>query len=629
MKKNTVSATSTKKLTLLIVLGAVLLTTYVSFSPALKNGFINWDDNAYVFENRHLDKRMGEAIPYFFGPHYFIGNYVPVTMTVFALEYKAAKLDAKFYHKVNVFLHLINIMLVFWFMYLLSGKKLAVAAFVALIFGIHPMHVESVAWVSELKDLLYGLCFLAALIVYLNYIDFKTQNSGKSINPFLRSHLVVFLFFVLSVLSKPAAIVLPVVLLLIDFYRERKFDKWTWIEKIPYFIVSVIFGIIAIKAQRADNLLHNDYALTDKLFFASHSMLVYIYKFFLPVNLAMFYPYPKPEAGLPLLYYLAPMGVFVIFYLVYRTLKQTRLVVFGFLFFVVNILLVLQFVSIGDAVLAERYTYISYLGLLFAVGFTLNNVYEGSATKFKALKPYVLPAAVIAALVFSVQTYARCKVWKNDETIARDLMSKFPDDRLVQNNMGFILYEQHKYSEAIELYKKAIAQKPDYTRASINIVNAYFELNAYDIALEEVNNALKFEPHNSSLLNQRGFIFYSKHSYHEAIKCYDASLKESPENTYTYIYLSQCYFELKNYEESLQVLDKGLTYSPQSHYLLNNKGYTLLVMHRYSQAAEYFKMALAAQPDYRTAAVNLQNCNKALQDSARFESNTTFSANIK
>jgi hypothetical protein len=145
------------------LLSIITIITLYSFFPAFKNSFISWDDGDNVYENKNLSKPLPEAVAYFFEPNYVLGNYIPLTMITYTLAYHAAGVDPQFFHAVNIFIHLANVLLVFWLIYLLSRKKLLVASIVALLFGIHPMHVESVAWVSELKDVLYGFFFIAGI----------------------------------------------------------------------------------------------------------------------------------------------------------------------------------------------------------------------------------------------------------------------------------------------------------------------------------------------------------------------------------------------------------------------------------------------------------------------------------
>src|SRR5665213_2284058 len=181
------------------IVGAIVIVTYLVFSPALENNFTNWDDNHYVTDNPQLAKPIGESVSYYFSNFYFC-NYHPLTMIVYAMGFHSVQLHPELYHKVSLILHLLNVMLVFWFIYLLSGKKLEVAIIVSFFFGIHPMRAESVAWVAELKDVLYTFFFMGGLIAYYKFIK-----SGEKKN--IGLYLLTFILFILSGLSKPAAVI--------------------------------------------------------------------------------------------------------------------------------------------------------------------------------------------------------------------------------------------------------------------------------------------------------------------------------------------------------------------------------------------------------------------------------------
>ena len=223
-----------------VLLAVVLILTLIVFSNSFKNNFlVNWDDDGYILNNptiQHLDK--GSIHEIFTSFH--MGNYHPLTTLTYALEYKFFKLDPLPYHWLNLIFHLCNVVLVFLFIKLLSKKNLA-AVITAVLFAVHPMHVESVAWISELKDVLYTFFFLLSLLFYMQF--------AKKKNPAV--YILSLLMFVLSLLSKSAAVVLPVLLFLIDYFQSHKQNVKSVLLKVPFFILALIFGIIALKSQDA------------------------------------------------------------------------------------------------------------------------------------------------------------------------------------------------------------------------------------------------------------------------------------------------------------------------------------------------------------------------------------------
>ena len=590
----------------------IVVVTFFSLSPVMKNSFINQDDGIYVYQDTNLSKPLPEAVSFFFGPHYFSGNYIPLTMTVYALEYNAAGMTPEYYHTVNLFLHLCNVLLVFWFIYLLSRKKPLVASIVALFFGIHPMHVESVAWVAELKDVLYTFFFIAGLIAYYKYIEQKDKKNA------LRFPVIVFILFALAVLSKPAAIIFPIVLLLLDFYTGRKFDKWVWIEKLPFFIISFIFGVIAIKAQQADDLINNSFSIAQKIPFAAYSLLCYVVKFLLPVNLSFFYPYPSVASGhLPYLYYISLPVVILLFYGIYKTLKYSRLIAFGTLFFLVNILLVLQFITLGNSIIADRYTYIPYIGLFFIVAMGFDWLYHNNDQRFNKYKNVAITIVAFAALACIYISYNRCQVWENEDTMATDVLSKYPNDHISLNNKGYLLFTQGKYQESINFFIKAVQAKPDYVKASINLKDAYLKLKDYNDALIIIDTALKYTPQDYYLLNAKGKILSLQNNCTDAIKLFKAAIQVKNNDAIAYLNLSDCYFNLRDYDNAINTIAIALRYAPDNYVALNNMGYYLFLEGRYNQALKYYKASLNIKPDYTIASGNLANCYRAINDSTQ------------
>ncbi len=601
---------------LIFLMSAVVIVTFFSLSPVMKNSFINQDDNLYIFDNKDLGKPVPEAVAYFFGPHYFSGNYVPLTMMVYDAVYHVAGTEPGAYHTVSMFIHIVNVLLVFWFIYLLSRKKPWVGAIVALFFGIHPMHLESVAWASELKDMLYASFFVGGLVAYYYYTEPCITTVEKRKNS-LRFLIITFVLFMLALLSKPAAIIFPLVLLLIDFYNGRRSDKWLWLEKVPFLILSLIFGIIAIKAQQADQLINNNYPFAQRTLFACYGLLDYMLKFILPANLSAFYPFPVPGNGsLPLVYYAAPVIVIGIAYGVYRTLKYSRLIAFGFLFFFINLLLVLQLLSVGNAIIADRYTYVPYIGLLFIIAMGVDSLYNSSRPALSKWK-YPLAAALMAcAMLCSYLTYARCSIWENGETISADVLDKYPDDPIALNNKGYILFRQQKYEEAAVLFAKALRSKPGDVKTNINMVNCLLALKKTDDALTIANTALTYAPKNSYLLNIKGNVLSVQQKYPAAAAAYSEAIKQSTGDVNTYINLAACYDALQDKEHAMATLDAGLKYYADNCFLLNNKGYALYLRGRYAEALEYYKAALKSNPDFTTASVNIADCNRAISDSS-------------
>jgi len=391
---------------MLLWLSGILLITYLAFSPSLKNGFTNWDDNEYVATNNLVKSLSGDNIKKIFDTNNFISfNYHPITILSLAIDYKLSGFDPKTYHLTSLLFHLANTLLVFWFVFLLSEKKIMVAAVVSILFGIHPMHVESVAWIAERKDVLYVFFFMGSLIVYLKYI--QQQGMQK-----IMLYVLLLLLFLLSILSKAMAIVLPVVLLLIDYYKGRKLDRTLVLEKLPLFALSLLFGLLAVHIQSKGAIANFAvFTFLQRICFVSYGIVNYVYNVFVPIHLSAFYPYPSLVDGhIPSVFYFTPFIVIVLLGAVIYLVKKNKVVFFGFAFFMITIVMVLQFISVGKAIMADRYSYLSYVGLFFIIAMGYDWLQNNTDNKWDVYKK--VSSVLLGALLvfFFYQTYNRTKV---------------------------------------------------------------------------------------------------------------------------------------------------------------------------------------------------------------------------
>ncbi len=595
--------------TLIFVVIGLLLLTYISFYPSLKNGFTNWDDPGYVTENENITHLNAPAVKNMFS-HFMMSNYHPLTMLSLAMDYQAVKLDPARYHLVNVLLHLLNTLLVFLFIYKLSDKKILVAAIVALLFGIHPMHVESVSWVSSRKDVLFALFFLGGLVTYLNYVK---SNKLK-----LLFYALTLILFVLSALSKPAAVTFPVVLLLIDYYQKRKFDWKSIAEKVPFFLIAIVFGILSIRAQSDASAIStwSVMGLPYRFLFASYGFMAYLFKFLIPIHLSAVYPYPVTfpiTETLPIIFYITPALVLGIGFLLYKSLRISRLYVFGFLFYLVNVVLVLQFVSVGAVLMADRYAYLPYIGLAFIVAMELQRFYQSKSLNPAILKPLKMCVSAIlvcAAVVFAVATFQRTKVWRNNERLWTDVINKYPlkaetaylnrgnyyareanqYEKAMQDYNTFISINTHnasvfsnrgnlfglmkQYDKSLEDYQRALAIDSNFSDALVNSGTTYMTMRQYERALTFINRAIRINPNKLLSFQNRGFCNMSLGRNQEALKDLDYMISRMPDDFLNYFYRGITYYNSQKYQEALADFSKTIALNPSHGEAYSNRAQT-------------------------------------------------------
>jgi 4-amino-4-deoxy-L-arabinose transferase-like glycosyltransferase len=423
-----------------------------------------------------------------------IGMYQPLTSLSFALNYKLTGLDPAGFHAVNLFLHLINTLLVFVLIRRIS-KRAAVALLTCLFFGIHPMFAESVAWISERKDVLFAFFFLLSLIFYLEYVR---KNKG------LIFYILSFILFVCAVLSKTTAILLPVILLLADWYLVRKFSLKQFSEKIPFFLVSIVIAVVSLYSQYTaiftDNISIN-YNLLDRPFLISYSILFYIGMFFCPVKLSIIHPYPeKAGSFLPVHYYISLVMLGILIVLLYKIISRLkpenrRLIIFGISFFIIMLLLSIQILPLpGFSVTAERYAYMPYIGLFFIFSTLILNFLEKFEPSEKR-KKYILYLVVSVFIgFFSFSTYSRNKDWKDNFSIFSDAIKKHPDAAMAYNNRGLAYYQSGNMQKALSDFQKATQLKPKLATYFYNMGNAYLADNNYTMAIKCYTQAITNNP---------------------------------------------------------------------------------------------------------------------------------------
>ena len=546
------------------VLAPILAVTFILFIPALKNGFTNWDDVLYVTQNPLLKSINMEGLKAIFSTP-VVSNYHPLTILSLAINYQVAELSPMTYHLTSIILHVINTGLVFWFIWLLSSGNKWVSAFVALLFGIHPMHVESVAWISERKDLLYTLFYVAAMIGYVKYVQLKQTK-----------YLVwVTALGALSLLCKPAAIVLPLSLLAIDYYLRREWS-WGWImEKIPLFILSGIFAYatLAIQAKRAVASV-DVYGIVDRICFAGYGLIFYLQKLIVPYPLSALHPFPRELT----VYYYASTAIAAAGIIFLLLKVRNRNILFGFGFYIINLVLVLQLISIGNAVVAERYTYVPYIGLFFMMAM---EVAAALKNKLASYKTVILSLAGVWIIILAILTWARIPMWSSSQALWENVLRQYPDSPRAWTNKGLDLFDQKKWPEVIADLSNALKADPNYADALEWRCRAYLETKEPDKALTDATQFYKAYPQKEAALfllaraqdatgqsetaltsynqliaaypskpeyiNNRGVIYFNKlQRYPEAKVDFEEAIRLNATNGSYHLNLSRCYYMMND-----------------------------------------------------------------------------------
>jgi tetratricopeptide (TPR) repeat protein len=612
-----IEITSTKKENYLGLI-AILIVTLFIYSNAINHDFTNWDDPTYVTENPLLAKPIHEQTVYFFKNPYAT-NYHPLSMLSLGIDFKLSdstleKINPKTFHVTNLLLHLLNTTLLFIFIQQLSKRKTFVSVFVAAIFAIHPMHVESVAWVSERKDVLYTFFFLIASICYLNYLNEKKWNS----------YVLVFVFFCLSVLSKPAAIMFPFVMLCLDFYLEKKINFRTILEKLPFLVVSLLIGIVTIKVQDKAISEIEIMSYFHRFVFASYAFMMYLIKFFAPYDLSTVYPYPVKfpiKESLPIEYYLSVIFNVCLVVFSLFSLKKSRLFSFGLAYYFVMIVLVLQFISVGSMIMAERYTYVPYIGISFVISVYINNYLEQKNNP--ANKQIIYGLLILFFGVLTFKSYALNKVWKNSETLFSNAIKIHPNKAEVAyknrgNHYARVLGE---YELAIKDYNKCLEINPLNAAVLSNRGNVYGLLKDYKSSIRDYTLALKIENNNLEARINRGITYTLNQEYNNAIADFEFAKTIDPNNELIDSNLAYAFLNNKEYQKSIDLYQSLIYRNKQNPDYYFKQGVGFFNMQNFEKSADAFTQTINLNSNfenaflYRAQAYKMKGeINLALQD---------------
>lgn len=419
--------------------------TSIAFFPAIDNDFVYWDDQFYITANPLISNPTLDSLKELFGKIVSL-NYHPITMMSLWINAKLSGIDtASPFIITNIAIHFLNSILVYILANKFSEGKIILALFTAVVFAIHPMHVESVVWVSERKDVLYSLFFLLAMWAYWSYLkSYKT------------SYLILSLtIFLLSCLSKAMAVSLVPCLYILDFSKKRDFNCIRiHLEKVPFIVLASMVGIIAIDVQGGGNfggllalsknanaIRFQGLGIMERLWNACFANFFYIKMFFSPTNQSPFHPYSLAEYYHYYIYIL--FSLLILGVLIWSIYTKGQALVFGLGFYTCTIVLVLQFIPVGSAIVTERYSYLPYIGLAYLIGMLIQKLWN------EGYKILIFLFFLLISYFLVHKTQIQCNLWQDHITLFGNAVEKYPEDPFVRKTLGSGLWKEGKLDEAI------------------------------------------------------------------------------------------------------------------------------------------------------------------------------------
>jgi tetratricopeptide (TPR) repeat protein len=601
---------------LAVLSAAMAAAVLVTYWPVLKYDFVKYDDDKYITDNRHVTGGISrESVAWAFTEsHYYMWH--PLTTLSQMLDCQLYGLSAGPHHLTSLLIHVANTLLLFWVLTRMTGA-IWPSAFVAAVFGLHPLQVESVAWLAERKNVLSGLFWILTVGLYARYAR----------RPGLLRLLSVVLVFGLCIMTKPMVVTLPCVLLLLDYWplgrlltkrraeiqipplqsQEDRLEvkplanngegtsiRRLILEKIPLFILTVILSILTYSAQKSGGVVSalEKLTLRSRAANAVISYLTYVEKMFWPSGLAVFYPHPAGNFSSIRVVVSAVLLVLLTIFFIYYGRRRKYLAV-GWLWYVGTLVPVIGLVQVGAQARADRYMYMTMIGLLVILAWGVKDL----VSKWRHLKIAAVVAAAVVVPAAAVCTRLQLRHWKDSAALFKHALDVTTDNFVMENNYANLLSDTGRIEQAIKHYQKALKLRPASAEVYTNLGNALMGLDRTDDAIEHYRKAVSLEPALAVAHYNLAWALAEKGANVEAIAEYREAVRLKPDYFAAWSNLG---FELAHQgtlEEAIECYNKALGLEPNNIITHGRLGLALAALRRDDQAIQQFRIVLKARPD--------------------------------
>jgi Flp pilus assembly protein TadD len=606
---------------LCLLLAAVTLVVYW---PVTRYDFVNYDDPDYFSSNTHVQAGLTPGNMVWAFCTGYASNWHPLTWLSLMLDRELSGPGPAGPHFTNLLFHLANTVLLFLLLRQLTGlrrdqsalsARAAVnwrSAFVAALFALHPLHVESVAWISERKDVLSTFFGLLALVFYTRYAQKRSTDKGRASSATTESlaldprrstldYYLALFFFALGLMSKPMLVTLPLAMLLLDWWPLQRVTSGKWQvasvrslvwEKIPFFVLSAISCLVTFIAQQKGGAVTKlaRISMTDRVENAFVSYARYLDKTLWPASLANPYPHPV-HWEFPLVIYsvtlVAGLSAIAVLYA-----RRFPFCFTGWFWFVGTLIPVIGLVQVGVQSMADRYTYVPLIGLFIIF------VWGLAETGMSRQVPKTLIAVLIAMVlvVSALRTRNQLSYWRDNETLFRHTLAVTENNYLAYNNLGTWLSKKGQIAEAMDCFHKSLQINPDNSDVLYNLGNAFAKLGNWDEAINNYQRALQITPNQPDVLDNLGFALAAKKQFADAVVCFEAALKLNPDYADAHNNLATVLFIQKNYNEAVRHFREALRITPGNPQIYSNLGDALVKQGQTTEAVRCYQEALRIKP---------------------------------
>jgi tetratricopeptide (TPR) repeat protein len=604
---------------LIFILFLAILGTYYE---SLSYPFSNLDDTNYIRDNPYIRDLSWDGIYKIFSQP-IVANYFPLQILTYALDYQVWHIQPFGYHLHNVILHFLNAVLLFLLLEKLFSN-LWVSFFAALLFGLHPVNVESVTWVAERKNVLSLALMLSSFLAYLYYVEAQRPTERKGF------YLLAFFLFLLALLAKVSAVVLPLLFILYDLcFQKRK--KWEMArDKIPFFVLALLFSVLTVWIYQSGKYLAGYYggSLYTTFLAMMNVFVEYIIYLIVPVYLDHLYWTPIPETILERQVLLSLAAIFLLALLAWWSFRRGRVFFFWFGWFFISLLPVLNIVPIV-ILRADRYMYLPAIGFFYLVSLGL---WKTSRRGYRPMRfPVFLFCSLLVAGTYAFLTIERNQLWKDPIIFWKESLRKFPQSLYPYRSIGYTYVDRGKYDLAISYFQAGLQHHPNdvdllnglamahkskkdlkkaeelliqairlHPKDSVtynNLGRVYYQKGEIGKARSCLQKALEMDPKSAPACTNLGVIFCSVGQWEEALRLFEKSIEISPCSIEPYLNLALVYEKKRLLEKAESCLKRGLDYMPESHAALSMLARILFEQGKFPEGKHYLNQAYRINPN--------------------------------
>ncbi|MHC4185042.1 MAG: tetratricopeptide repeat protein [Planctomycetota bacterium] len=620
----------------LLVVGGIV---FAAHWPALSARAFLFDDDQYLIENRLVQNPSWNSAKRFLGevlrPSTVRGYYQPLAMISLMLDYATGGRVANLtpFHRTSLLLHVANSLLLIIFLYLLFGQ-IWPAAMVGLLYGLHPTTIESVAWISERKTVLAAFFALWCLIFYVRYV-----HTGSWL-----SYAVCSAAYLLSLLSKPTIIAMPALLLLLDIWPLRRFHKPAVLEKLPLIAIGAASAIVTFVSQSLTSLtkLPGESGLIRIFLIFCHNIIFYLYNLVWPSNLSWYYPFPEPFNLSHPWVLLTVIGTCVLLPTLVISLRWTKCLLVGWLFFFAAIFPTLGVIGFHPVIAADRHMYFPMIGLLLPAAYLLGRSWTGKRLRLSRRVRRIVLTAAIVILSTSEFVLTRCYLvyWRDSETVYKYMLELSPNVAILHNNLANTLGDSGKVEEAIKHFKRSLELKPnspevhnnlgnalcdigeagaaikhyrkalslkrDFAVAHYNLARVLAEQGDSNIAITEYRQAVRFKQDYVEAWTNLGFLLAQANKFEQAVECYEKAIEFRPNFIVAHGQLALALARLGRNDEAIEHCRIVLQVMPDDVEMHFNVGILLERQGQIDEAIKQYRRALQVDPEYTKARERLE-----------------------